>query len=59
MRSERPPAYPLRLPDKYMEKLRHIAKENSRSVNKEIEMLVKNHVNSFEKEHGDIELRDE
>ena len=49
-------AYPLRLPDDYMDKLRHVAKENGRSVNKEIEVIVKNHIADFEAKNGTINL---
>ena len=48
--------YPLRLDDTLREKLRYIAEENSRSLNKEIEFLVKQHVAAYEKEHGEIPL---
>ena len=46
--------FPLRLDDELREKLRHIAEQNSRSLNKEIEYLVKQYVASYEKEHGPI-----
>ena len=59
MRSKQQLPYPLRVADEYMEKLKIVAKENGRSVNKEIEMLIKNHVGNFEAEHGDIALADE
>ena len=36
--------FPLRLDDDLREKLRYIAEKNSRSLNKEIEFLVKKHV---------------
>lgn len=48
--------FPLRLDDTLREKLRIIANQNSRSLNKEIEFLVKQHVSSYEKEHGEISL---
>ena len=59
MRSKQQLAYPLRLADEYMEKLKHVAKENGRSVNKEIEILVKSHVTKFEAENGPISLEHE
>ena len=46
--------YPLRLPDEVMDKLRVVAKENGRSVNKEIEIVVRNHIKRFEAENGEI-----
>ena len=54
MKSVQPLAYPLRLPEEYMEKLKIIAKDNGRSVNKEIEILVKNHIAKTETEKGMI-----
>ena len=48
--------FPLRLDDVLREKLRLIAEQNSRSLNKEIEFLVKQHVVNYEKEHGEIVL---
>ena len=46
--------YSLRLLNEHMAKLRIIAKENGRSVNKEIEILVKNHIKAYETENGEI-----
>lgn len=46
--------FPLRLEDELREKLRIIAEQNSRSLNKEIEFLVKQYVSAYEKEHGEI-----
>lgn len=48
--------FPLRLDDTLREKLRIIAESNSRSLNKEIEFLVKQHIQAYEKEHGTIEV---
>ena len=49
--------FPLRLDDDLREKLRYIAEKNSRSLNKEIEFLVKKHVEAYEKEHGAIAVK--
>lgn len=46
--------FPLRLDDELREKLRYIAEQNSRSLNKEIEYLVKQYVAIYEKDHGPI-----
>lgn len=46
--------YPLRIPDEHMDKLKIIAKENGRSVNKEIEILIKKHIQKYESENGEI-----
>ena len=39
-----------------MEKLRVVARDHSRSVNKEIEMLVREHIAAYEAEKGKIEV---
>ena len=49
--------YPLRADKVLMEKLRVIAAGNGRSVNKEIEMLIKRAVQAYEKENGPIEVQ--
>ena len=46
--------YPLRVDKGLMEKFKVVAKENGRSVNKEIEQLIKDVVRQYEKEHGEI-----
>ena len=51
-----PLAYPLRLPDEFMNKLKVISKDNGRSVNKEIEILVKKHISAYEAENGIITI---
>lgn len=48
--------YPLRIDKILMEKLKLISKNNGRSVNKEIEILVKNAVILYEKEYGSIQV---
>ena len=54
MAQAQPLPYPLRLPDDAMAKIKVIAKENGRSVNKEIEFAVKGHIKRFEVENGEI-----
>lgn len=49
--------YPLRVDKVLMAKLRVIVSENGRSVNKEIEMLIKQAVQAYEKENGPIEIQ--
>lgn len=46
--------YPLRLEPAVMEKLRVIAKDHGRSVNKEIEVLAREHIAAYEAEHGEV-----
>lgn len=43
--------YPLRIDEELMEKLKFIANENSRSVNKEIEFAIKRLVKKYEEEN--------
>lgn len=37
-------------------KMKTIAKHNKRSLAKEVEYIVENHIAEFEKEHGEIEI---
>lgn len=48
--------YSLRIEPELMEKLRVVAKDHGRSVNKEIEMLVREHVAAYEAEKGEVKL---
>ena len=48
--------YTLRVPQKLLDKLGFIAKYNGRSKNKEIELLIKKRIESWEKKNGEIEL---
>jgi len=48
--------YPLRLDPVIQEKAKHIAKANGRSLNKEIEMLLKAAIAEYEKENGAIDI---
>ena len=52
-----PNAYPLRIDKSLMEKFKVIATENGRSINKEIEMLMKNAVRQYENQNGEIHLQ--
>lgn len=47
--------YPLRVDSTIMEKFKIIASNHGRSVNKEIEMLMKRAIAEHEREHGTIE----
>lgn len=38
-----------------IEKMRYIASKNKRSIAKELEFLIENHIAEYEKEHGEIE----
>ena len=48
--------YPLRVEKTVMDKFKFIAAENGRSVNKEIEMLMKQTISQYEKVNGTIAL---
>ncbi len=48
------PRFTLRVDRELMDKLKYIAEYNARSSNRELEMLIKNHIRKFEKEHGKI-----
>lgn len=50
------PKFSLRIDMQTLEKLRYIADNNFRTINKELEMLVKKHIEEYEKEHGPILL---
>ena len=54
--TERPNPYPLRLEKDVMEKSKIIAKENGRSLNKEIEFVLRKYIANYEKANGAIEL---
>lgn len=51
--------YPLRIDQMTMDKIKFIAKENGRSVNKEIEFQLKKTISDYEKENGPIQFSDE
>lgn len=46
--------YPLRIDKVVMQKAKVISAYNGRSLNKEIEMLIKRAISDFEKEKGEI-----
>ncbi len=50
--------YPLRIEKSVMDKFKIVAKNNGRSVNKEIEILMRSAVEKYESEHGTIQLPD-
>lgn len=52
------PRYTLRTDQIYLDKIRYIAEENGRSANKEIELMIKHRIKSYEEEHGTIDLTD-
>lgn len=48
--------YPLRIDKTLMAKFKVIANDNGRSVNKEIEVVIKRIITDYEKEHGEIKV---
>lgn len=46
--------FTLRTDSELLKKFRFVADYNARSANREIEVLMKKHVNEFEKKHGKI-----
>lgn len=52
------PRYTLRIPQELLDKIRYIAEENGRSANREIELMIKSRIKSYEAEHGEISPSD-
>ncbi|MDC2909513.1 Arc family DNA-binding protein [Clostridioides difficile] len=50
------PKYTLRINKILLEKIKYIAESEGRSANKEIEQLIKKHVESYEKINGKINI---
>ena len=50
------PKFTIRVTPEILHKMHYIAEYNSRSANKEIETLVKKHIENFEKRNGKIKL---
>lgn len=50
------PRYTLRVPRDILEKMSYIAEQNDRSTNKEIERLMKKHIEEYESKNGQIPL---
>lgn len=50
------PKFTFRVDSETLEKLRYIADNNFRTVNKELEMLVRKHIAEYEQTNGSINL---
>ena len=48
------PRYTLRVPQELLDKLAYIAGYEGRTKNKELEQLIKRHIEEFEAKHGTI-----
>ena len=52
------PQFTIRIDPVLLKKIRYVAEYNARSANREVETLIKSHVEKFEKEHGKITFDD-
>ena len=50
------PSYPLRITPLILEKVKAIAQKNMRSTNKQIEYILKNFVDDYEENYGEIDI---
>lgn len=48
--------YPLRLDNNLMNKLRKLAEQEDRPLSKQIERIVREYIQAYEQEHGEINL---
>ena len=48
------PRYTLRVPQELLDKLAYIANYEGRTKNKDLEQLIKKHIDEFEAKHGTI-----
>jgi len=48
------PRYTMRINRELLDKLRYVAEYEGRTINKELEQLVKKRIETFEQEHGEI-----
>ena len=52
------PKFTFRTDQEIIDKLRYIADDNFRTLNKELEMIAIKRISEYEKEHGQIQLHD-
>jgi hypothetical protein len=52
------PKFTLRIDQTTLDKLRYIADNNFRTMNKELEMLIKKHITDYERTHGSIKIKE-
>lgn len=50
------PQFTVRVEPELLKKFRYVAEYNARSANREAEVLIKKHIDEFEKVHGKIIL---
>lgn len=53
------PNFSYRTEPNTLKKIKYIAEYSGRTTNKEIDQLVKAHINQFEQDHGEIQLHDD
>lgn len=51
-------AYNLRLKEELMDKVREIAKKEYRPLSHQLEMIIKEYIEKYEKENGEIKVED-
>lgn len=52
------PRYTLRVSQALLDKLAYISEYEGRTKNKELEQLIKKRISEFEKQHGEIDLKE-
>lgn len=52
------PQFTIRIDPLLLKKIRYVAEYNARSANREVETLIKEHVEKFEQQHGKITFED-
>lgn len=50
------PVIAVRTTSEIIEKMKHISKENNRSISAEVEMLIKKHIRRYEEDNGKINI---
>lgn len=53
------PQFTIRIDPVALKKIRYVAEYNARSANREVEVLIREHIKNFEKEHGEIKFDSE
>ncbi len=52
------PQFTIRIDPVMLKKIRYVAEYNARSANREVETLIRKHIEDFEREHGIISVDD-
>lgn len=51
-------AYPLRIDNELMEKVRILAEQEDRPISRQLERIIKEYIQQYEQEHGEIKLEE-